>query len=42
VKEYYDTGTPDYDEWYLGQRRFSERERPGWTEAAAGLVRRPA
>jgi SAM-dependent methyltransferase len=39
VKEYYDTRAPEYDEWYLGQGRFAERERPGWTEAVAKLER---
>jgi ubiquinone/menaquinone biosynthesis C-methylase UbiE len=30
VKEYYDTRAHEYDEWYLGTGRFSERDRPGW------------
>jgi SAM-dependent methyltransferase len=39
MKEYYDTRAPEYDEWYLGQGRFAQRERPGWTEAVAELER---
>jgi ubiquinone/menaquinone biosynthesis C-methylase UbiE len=39
MKEYYDTRAPEYDEWYLGQGHFAKRERPGWTEAVAGLER---
>jgi SAM-dependent methyltransferase len=39
MKEYYDTRAPEYDEWYLGQGRFAKRDRPGWTEAVAGLER---
>jgi ubiquinone/menaquinone biosynthesis C-methylase UbiE len=39
MKEYYDTRAPEYDEWYLGQGRFAQRVRPGWTEAVAELER---
>jgi ubiquinone/menaquinone biosynthesis C-methylase UbiE len=35
MHEYYDTRAPEYDDWYLGQGLFAERERPGWqTELA--------
>jgi ubiquinone/menaquinone biosynthesis C-methylase UbiE len=27
---YYDQRAPEYDEWYLSQGRFAERDRPGW------------
>ena len=27
---YYDQRTAEYDEWYTGQGRFAERDRPGW------------
>jgi SAM-dependent methyltransferase len=27
---YYDQRAAEYDEWYTGQGRFAERERPGW------------
>jgi ubiquinone/menaquinone biosynthesis C-methylase UbiE len=39
VKEYYDTRAPEYDEWYLGQGLFAERDRPGWDEAVEALTR---
>jgi len=32
VKEYYDTRAPEYDDWYEGTGRFSERDRPAWNE----------
>jgi ubiquinone/menaquinone biosynthesis C-methylase UbiE len=38
LKEYYDTRAPEYDEWYLGQGRFAERDRPGWNGAVIGLI----
>jgi len=38
VKEYYDTRAPEYDEWYLGQGLFAERERPGWDEELEQLL----
>jgi demethylmenaquinone methyltransferase/2-methoxy-6-polyprenyl-1,4-benzoquinol methylase len=27
---YYDTRAPEYDDWYLGQGLFADRDRPGW------------
>ena len=38
MKEYYDTRAPEYDEWYLGNGRFADRDRPGWDEELAALV----
>ena len=38
MKEYYDSRAPEYDEWYLGQGRFEQRERPGWHAELAELV----
>jgi ubiquinone/menaquinone biosynthesis C-methylase UbiE len=38
---YYDQLAAEYDEWYLSQGRFAERERPGWhaeLEHVVGLV----
>ena len=35
---YYDRRAPEYDEWYLGKGRFSERDRPGWDEAVDEIV----
>ena len=37
MKEYYDTRAPEYDEWYLGLGRFTERDRPGWLGAVEQL-----
>lgn len=39
MKEYYDARAPEYDEWYLGQGRFAELERPGWDRAVHELER---
>jgi demethylmenaquinone methyltransferase/2-methoxy-6-polyprenyl-1,4-benzoquinol methylase len=36
---YYDARAAEYDEWYEGTGRFAERERPGWAEEVARLVR---
>jgi ubiquinone/menaquinone biosynthesis C-methylase UbiE len=38
MKDYYDTRAPEYDEWYLGQGLFAERDRPGWDQAVAALT----
>jgi demethylmenaquinone methyltransferase/2-methoxy-6-polyprenyl-1,4-benzoquinol methylase len=38
VRQYYDTRAPEYDEWYLGVGRFTERERPGWDDELQELV----
>jgi SAM-dependent methyltransferase len=32
LKTYYDRRAFEYDEWWLGQGRFADRERPGWDE----------
>jgi ubiquinone/menaquinone biosynthesis C-methylase UbiE len=37
VKAYYDRRAPEYDDWYRGEGRFAERERPGWEEEVAAL-----
>ena len=39
MKDYYDTRAPEYDEWYLGQGLFAERDRPGWDQAVEELTR---
>jgi demethylmenaquinone methyltransferase/2-methoxy-6-polyprenyl-1,4-benzoquinol methylase len=39
VKAYYDSRAREYDEWYLGQGRFADRDRPGWDEEVADLCR---
>ena len=32
MKAYYEARAREYDDWYLGIGRFSERDRPGWKE----------
>ncbi|HZQ81755.1 MAG TPA: class I SAM-dependent methyltransferase [Gaiellaceae bacterium] len=32
MKEYYDKRAQEYDEWWLGQGLFAERDRPGWED----------
>jgi ubiquinone/menaquinone biosynthesis C-methylase UbiE len=39
VKAYYEARAREYDEWWLGLGRFSERERPRWEEELAALRR---
>jgi len=36
---YYDQRAAEYDEWYLGQGQFAARERPGWQDEVAHVVR---
>ena len=38
MKEYYDARAPEYDDWYLGTGRFSERDRLGWQAEIDELV----
>jgi demethylmenaquinone methyltransferase/2-methoxy-6-polyprenyl-1,4-benzoquinol methylase len=38
VKAYYDARAPEYDDWYLGEGLYSDRDRPGWDAELAGLV----
>lgn len=35
---YYDARAAEYDEWYRGQGRFADRDRPGWDDEVAALV----
>jgi demethylmenaquinone methyltransferase/2-methoxy-6-polyprenyl-1,4-benzoquinol methylase len=37
VKAYYDARAPEYDDWYLGQGLYADRDRPGWERELAGL-----
>jgi demethylmenaquinone methyltransferase/2-methoxy-6-polyprenyl-1,4-benzoquinol methylase len=42
MRAYYDRRAPDYDDWWLGNGEFEQRERPGWEEevdALTGIVR---
>jgi demethylmenaquinone methyltransferase/2-methoxy-6-polyprenyl-1,4-benzoquinol methylase len=38
VKAYYDARAHEYDDWYLGEGLYSDRDRPGWDAELAGLV----
>ncbi len=38
MKEYYDARAAEYDEWYLGDGRFAELERPGWEPDLRDLI----
>lgn len=35
---YYDQRAEEYDEWYLGQGVFAQRDRPGWGQEVDALV----
>jgi SAM-dependent methyltransferase len=35
---YYDRRAAEYDEWYLGQGLYAQRERPGWDAEVAQIV----
>jgi ubiquinone/menaquinone biosynthesis C-methylase UbiE len=39
VKAYYSARAQEYDDWWLGQGRFVDRERPGWDEEREELAR---
>jgi ubiquinone/menaquinone biosynthesis C-methylase UbiE len=39
LKEYYDTRAPEYDDWWLGEGLYAERDRPGWNDELAALTR---
>jgi ubiquinone/menaquinone biosynthesis C-methylase UbiE len=32
VKAYYDRRAPEYDDWWLGQGLYADRDRPGWQD----------
>ena len=38
MKAYYDRRAPEYDDWWLGEGLFSDRERPGWDEERERLA----
>jgi ubiquinone/menaquinone biosynthesis C-methylase UbiE len=38
VKAYYDRRAQEYDEWYRGEGRFAERDRPGWSAEVEALT----
>ena len=37
TQQYYELRALEYDDWYLGEGLFAERERPGWHEELARL-----
>jgi ubiquinone/menaquinone biosynthesis C-methylase UbiE len=39
VKAYYEKRAAEYDQWYEGTGLFASRDRPGWVEDRAALVR---
>lgn len=39
---YYDQRAVEYDQWYLGQGRFAQRDRPGWQDELEGLINQVA
>jgi ubiquinone/menaquinone biosynthesis C-methylase UbiE len=38
VKAYYDRRAPEYDDWWLGEGLFADRDRPGWDEECGRLA----
>jgi ubiquinone/menaquinone biosynthesis C-methylase UbiE len=38
VKAYYHARAAEYDDWWLGEGRFTDRERPGWDEERTELA----
>jgi ubiquinone/menaquinone biosynthesis C-methylase UbiE len=38
VKTYYDRRASEYDDWWLGQGLYAERERPGWEDELGELA----
>jgi demethylmenaquinone methyltransferase/2-methoxy-6-polyprenyl-1,4-benzoquinol methylase len=38
VKAYYDRRAPEYDDWWLGEGLFADRDRPGWDEEREQLA----
>jgi demethylmenaquinone methyltransferase/2-methoxy-6-polyprenyl-1,4-benzoquinol methylase len=39
VKAYHDRRAPEYDDWWLGQGLYADRDRPGWDEELHTLTR---
>lgn len=38
MRAYYEARAREYDDWWLGEGLFSERERPGWRDEVAQLL----
>jgi ubiquinone/menaquinone biosynthesis C-methylase UbiE len=39
MKVYYDRRAPEYDDWWLGEGLYADRDRPGWDEELRRLER---
>jgi demethylmenaquinone methyltransferase/2-methoxy-6-polyprenyl-1,4-benzoquinol methylase len=39
MESYYEARSGEYDDWYLGTGLFAKRDRPGWDEEVARLIR---
>jgi ubiquinone/menaquinone biosynthesis C-methylase UbiE len=39
MRAYYERRAPEYDDWWLGEGWFAERDRPGWDAEVRELVR---
>jgi hypothetical protein len=37
VKTYYDRRAQEYDDWWLGQGLYADRDRPGWDDDLRAL-----
>jgi ubiquinone/menaquinone biosynthesis C-methylase UbiE len=38
VKAYYEARAREYDDWWLGERLYADRDRPGWEEEREALI----
>ena len=38
MKAYYDRRAPEYDDWWLGEGLYADRDRPGWDEERLELA----
>jgi ubiquinone/menaquinone biosynthesis C-methylase UbiE len=38
MRAYYEARAREYDDWWLGEGRFTERDRPGWRDEVAQLI----
>jgi ubiquinone/menaquinone biosynthesis C-methylase UbiE len=38
LEKYYDTRAPEYDDWWLGEGLYADRDRPGWEDELATLT----
>ena len=38
MEAYYEARAPEYDDWWRGEGRFAERDRPGWEQEREALI----